>query len=193
MNLQQILDEIQEKYPHALTNASVCNKLNQIQKELFRTIYKPIVIDVLEIVADSQFYLLGYSNTRIIDVLVNGVEYSEANVKGVSNTNFYWFVNDTIIGLYPTPTENSENGLTIFRYKEPTELTGSDLTVIPDFDPDFHMMLVYYACKVIAENFKDFDVANGFSMQYNSLLKSFNQTRQFAVDYQIQNVYGRLV
>lgn len=192
MNVQQILDEIQEKYPHGLTPTSVINKLNEIQKELFRTIYKPTAIDVLDIVAESEFYVLGYSNTRVIDVVVNGVEYVEANVKGVSpDNNFYWFIGDTIIALYPTPKEDSTEGLMIFRYKEPKALTN--VADIPDFDPDFHMMLVYYACKMIAENYKEFDVANGFTTQYNALLKSFNQAKQAGISYQIQNVYGRLV
>jgi hypothetical protein len=191
VNVQQILDEVKEKYPHGLSDSSVMNKLNEIQKELFRTIYKPTAIDVLDIVAESEFYVLGYSNTRVIDVVVNGVEYVEANLKGVSpNNNFYWFIGDTIIALCPTPTEDSTEGLMIFRYKEPRVLTNVSDT--PDFDPDFHMMLVYYACKIVAETYKEYDVANGFTTQYNALLKSFNMAKQAGFDYQIQNVYGRL-
>lgn len=193
MNVQQILDEIQEKYPHGLSDASVMRKLDEIQKELFRTIYKPVAVDIMDIVNDSQFYILGYSNTKVIDVAVNGVEYTEANIKGVSPTPpyFYWFVGDTVLGLYPTPETDITDGLVITRYKVPQILT--DVANIPDFDPDFHMMLVYYACKIIAENYKDFDTANGFLAQYNGLLKSFNMSKQATQDYYIQNVYGRLV
>ncbi|KRE33293.1 hypothetical protein [Paenibacillus sp. Soil724D2] len=193
MNVQQILDEIQEKYPHGLSDASVMRKLDEIQKELFRTIYKPVVIDVMDIVNDSEFYILGYSNTKVIDVTVNGVEYTEANVKGVSpsSNQFYWFVGDSVLGLYPTPTTDITDGLMITRYKVPQILTS--VANIPDFDPDFHMMLVYYACKIIAENYKDFDTANGFFTQYKASLKSFNMSKQATQDYSIQNVYGRLV
>lgn len=193
MNVQQILDEIQEKYPHSLSDASVMRKLDEIQKELFRTIYKPVVVDVMDIVNDSEFYVLGYSNTKIIDVVVNGVEYTEASVKGVSPSSgqFYYFFGDTVLGLYPTPEEDITNGLVITRYKVPQllETTAS----IPDFDYDFHMMLVYYACKIIAENYKDFSTANGFWDQYKGLLKSFNLSKQQTQDYFTQNVYGRLV
>lgn len=191
MNVQQILDEIQEKYPHGLSDSSIMNKLNEIQKELFRTIYKPQAVDIMDIVNDSEFYVLGYTNTSIIDVVVNGVEYTEANLKGVSNGNFYWFLGDTIMGIYPTPEKDIEGGLMIFRYKQPSTITS--VTDIPDFDPDFHMMLVYYCCKLVAETYKDFDVANGFAMQYEALLKAFNRAKQSSFDYQIQNVYGRLV
>lgn len=193
MNVQQILDEIQEKYPHGLSDASVMRKLDEIQKELFRTIYKPTVIDIMDIVNDSEFYILGYSNTKVIDVTVNGVEYTEANVKGVSpsSSQFYYFVGDTVLGIYPTPKDDITDGLMITRYKVPQllETTSS----IPDFDYDFHMMLVYYACKIIAENYKDFETANGFLTHYNALLKSFNMSKQATQEYFIQNVYGRLV
>lgn len=193
MNVQQILDEIQEKYPHSLSDASVMRKLDEIQKELFRTIYKPVVIDVYDIISDSEFYTLGYSNTKVIDVSVNGVEYTEANIKGASPSSgqFYYFIGDTVLGLYPTPTTDITDGLVITRYKVPQllETTAS----IPDFDYEFHMMLVYYACKIIAENYKDFDTANGFMSQYQALLKSFNMSKQQTQDYYIQNVYGRLV
>lgn len=191
MNVQQILDEIQEKYPHGLSNTSVMNKLNEILKELFRTIYKPQAVDVMDVVNDSQFYVLGYSNTRVIEVVVDGVEYPEANMKGRSTNYFHWFIGDTILGLYPTPEKDITDGLMVFYYKEPRTLTS--VTDIPDFDPDFHMMLVYYCCKLIAETFSQFDVASGFMTQYNALLKSFNQSKQSAMSYQIQNVYGRLV
>jgi hypothetical protein len=191
VNVQQILDEVKEKYPHGLSDSSIMNKLNEIQKELFRTIYKPQAVDVMDIVNDSQFYVMGYSNTKVIDVTVDGVEYKEANLKGVATSNFYWFIGDTILALYPTPEKDITDGLMIFRYKEPRALTT--LTDTPDFDPDFHMMLVYYACKIVAETYKEYDVANGFVTQYTALLKSFNQAKQAGFDYQIQNVYGRLV
>lgn len=168
-------------------------KLDEIQKELFRTIYKPTVIDIMDIVNDSEFYILGYSNTKVIDVTVDGVEYTEANVKGVAppSNQFYYFVGDTVLGIYPTPETDITNGLMITRYKVPQLLENE--SSIPDFDYDFHMMLVYYACKIIAENYKEFEVANGFMTQYQSLLKSFNMSKQQTQDYFTQNVYGRLV
>jgi hypothetical protein len=190
VNVQQILDEIQEKYPHGLSNASVMNKLNEIQKELFRTIYKPQAVDVMDIVNDSQFYVLGYSKTKVIDVVVGGVEYVEANVRGVSDNEFYWFLGENILALHPTPEKDITDGLMIFRYKEPRILES--VTDIPDFDQDFHMMLVYYACKMIAETFSQFDVASGFMTQYNALLNSFNQAKQ-SYSYQIQDVYRGLL
>lgn len=188
MNVQEILDEIMEKYPHPLTETNIISKINTLQKELFRTIYKPIVSTQYDIIADNPFYTVTFSPSKIIDVVVDGEEYESINIKGKAPTKWYWITDDNCIGLYPTPTEDIPDGLTVFRYKEPAVLTSA--TDTPDFDHDFHMIIVYRICKQLAENYKEYDIANGFVSQLNSLLEDFNKGKQDPDYRQIQDAYG---
>lgn len=190
MTLQEILNEIKQKYTHGLTDGDIITKINTIQKELFRTIYKPIVTTQYDLIADNPFYSITYSPSKVIDIVVDGDEYVSINIKGKADTNFYWFTDDDCIGLYPTPEKDIPDGLTVFRYKEPAVLTSGNLAAQPDFDHDFHMILVYRVCKQLAENYRDFDIVNGFISQLNGLLDDFNKGKQEPDYRQIQDVYG---
>ncbi len=68
--------------------------------------------------------------------------------------------------------------MVVYYYEEPSTLTSSNLGVTPSLDPDYHMIFVYYVCQQIAENYRDFDIANGFAAQYNQLESEFNATFQ---------------
>lgn len=190
VTLQEILTEILEKYAHPLTVDNIIGKINTLQKELFRTIYKPIVSTQYDILADNPFYSIAYSPSKVIDIVVNGEEYESLNIKGEAVSKFYWFTDDNCIGLYPTPVEYVAGGLMVFRYKEPTVLLSSSLNAAPDFDSDFHMLIVYRICKQLAENYKEYDIANGFVSQINSLMDDFNKGKQEPDYRQVQGVYG---
>jgi hypothetical protein len=190
VNVQEILNEIIEKYEHPLTPDNIIGKINTLQKELFRTIYKPIVTTQYDILATNPFYPITYSPSKVMDVVVDGEEYESLNIKGESVSKFYWFTDDDCIGLYPTPEKDIPGGLMVFRYKEPTILSSSNLGSIPDFDHDFHMLIVYRICKQLAENYKEYDIANGFVTQINSLMDDFNKGKQDPDYRQIQGVYG---
>jgi hypothetical protein len=190
MILSEILSEILEKYAHPLTPDNIIGKINTLQKELFRTIYKPIVTTTYDILATNPFYPITYSPSKVIDVLVNGEEIESMNIKGEAVSKFYWFTDDNCIAIYPTPTEDASGGLMVFRYKEPTVLSSANLGATPDFDHDFHMLIVYRICKQLAENYKEYDIANGFVTQINSLMDDFNKGKQEPDYRQIQGVYG---
>lgn len=190
MILQDILAEILEKYPNAPEQSSIIRKINVLQKELFRTIYKPIVTTQYDLIAENPFYGITYSPSKVIDVVVNSVEYVSVNIKGKADANFYWFTDDDCIGLYPTPSEDIADGMTIFRYKEPRFLADSDLNIEPDFDRDFHMLIVYRICKQLAENNKQYDVAADFTVEVNKLMQDFEKGKQEPDYRQIQDVYG---
>lgn len=169
MTVQEILNAIIRKYPHSFENQVIIDMINEIQKRLFRTIYKAETATVYDLIADNPFYPIDYSPQSIIDVVVNGKEYKPKNIATSASNRYYYITEDNTIGLYPTPLEDVTSGLTVFRYAEPATLTTTDLSVEPDFDKAWHMMLVYAVCKEIAENALDSDRANGFAAQYNGL------------------------
>jgi hypothetical protein len=192
MTVQQILDTVMKKYPHGYTNDDIILMLNNIQAELFRTIYKPITTTVYDITANNPFYPISFSPSKIVDVVVNNQEYPYRKIKGQSLAQFYYITEDNCIGIYPTPTVDIPGGLTVFRYKEPAQLSSSNLSAIPDFDPDFHMLLVFRVCKELAENDRQYDtnIVNGFISQINGLLQDFDEAKEDPDYVTIEMVYG---
>lgn len=190
LTLQEIIDAIMERYPHAASNENIIAKLNIIQRELFRTIYKPQTSTQYDILKGVEEYEIGYSPATIMSVVVNGEEYPYGTAKDDMDGCFYYIVDDSYIGLYPTPKEDIALGLTVFRYSGPAELKADKLDAIPDLDEAYHMLLVYRVCKEMAEIALDTDMANQFITQYNSLEKSFFQSRP-AKPHKIKDVYGR--
>lgn len=188
MTLQEIIDSIMRKYPHSFSNTDVVGMINIIQKQLFRTIYKPETATTYDLIVDNPFYPIDYSPQSIIDVVVGGTEYPRLNIASASLVRYYYITDDNTIGIYPTPTEDVTNGLTVFRYKEPALLTASNLSAEPDFDNAWHMMFVYAVCKELAENALDADRVNGFVMQYNSLESEYHGSVKLQTS-QIQEVY----
>lgn len=189
VTLQEILDAIAERYPHSLTSENIIKKLNIAQGELFRTIYKPITSTSYDIVADNPFYPIEYTPEAIIDVVVNGTEYDFQNIEYDAQDKYYYVTEDNCIGLYPTPQEDAEGGLTVFHYKEPTELTPSALTAIPDFDKAWQMLLVFRVCNDIAQIALDGDMANMFATQYNGLELEYKRSKR-AKPHKTHDVYG---
>lgn len=189
VTLQEILDSVMRKYPHSFVNADIIAIINDIQKRLFRSIYKPETATTYDLLADTPFYPIDYSPQTIIDVVVNGCEYSLQNIKYDGLSRYYYITDDNTIGLFPTPTEDATNGLTVFRYKEPTVLTTSDLGIEPEFDQAWHMMIVYAVCKELAENALDANMTNVFVTQYNGLEMEYRRTK-VEQPYQIQDAFG---
>jgi hypothetical protein len=189
VTLQEILDAIAERYPHSLSVDSVIKKIDISQKELFRTIYKPITSTTYDLIADNPFYPIDYTPEAIIDVVVNGTEYEYQNIAYASLGQFYYITDDDCIGLYPTPLEDDVSGLTVFHYKEPAPLSAANTGVIPDFDAGFHMLLVYRVCNDIAQIALDGDMANVFATQYNGLELEYKRSKR-AKPHKTKDVYG---
>lgn len=189
MTLQEALDAILERYPHSQTSDNVIKKINIVLRELFRTIYKPETSTTYDLIADNAFYPIEYSPENIIDVVVKGTEYPYQNIKYDSLDQFYYITEDNCIGLYPTPSEDVTDGLTVFRYREPSTLTTSNLGEELDFDKAFHMLIVYRVCKDLAEiDFKG-DMVQNFASQYNGLEREYLRSKR-ARPHKILDVYG---
>lgn len=175
MKLQEILDEIAEKYPHSLSNASVIRKINQIQNELFRTTFRVKTVSLYNLQKGVFAYSLPFPQTNIIEVVVCGEEYHYQDYRQKSNSPFYYFIGTTGIGLYPTPKEDVENGLSLFYFRYPAQLSEADLNAVPELDNDFHMLLVYGALVQIAETYADGAMVNNFTAKYNGLIEDFRK------------------
>lgn len=191
MTLQEILDEISEKYPHGLSNDSVIRKINNVQNELFRTTFRVNTMTAYDIVADVFSYPLPCSPSNVIDVLVNDTEYIYQDVKKSANVPFYYFTEDKELGLFPYPIMDSAGGLIVFHYQEPKQLSSSVTSQTPDLDVDFQMLLVYGVLVQIAENFSDVNMVNNFTSRYNGLIQEFKKVTEDTPDYLvIEDVMG---
>ena len=191
MTLQEILEEIAEKYPHSMSNDSVIRKINLIQNELFRTTFRVKTMAIYDLQKDVFAYTLPFPRTNLSDVVVEGQEYLYQDSKKESNIPFYYFVGMDGIGIYPTPEKDVVGGLSLFYYVSPAQLTSTDLTVVPDLDKDFHSLLVYGALVQIAESYNDVSMVNNFTSKYNGLITEFHKANDETPDYPvIEDVMG---
>lgn len=191
MTLQEILEEISEKYPHSLSNDSVIRKINQVQNELFRTIFRVKTMAIYNLQKGVFAYNLPFPRTNLSDVVVQGQEYLYQDSKKESNIPFYYFIGKQGIGIYPTPDKDIEQGLAFFYYDSPSQLTESDLSVVPDLDKDFHLLLVYGALVQITESYNDVTMVNNFTSKYNGLITEFHKANDETPDYPvIEDVMG---
>ncbi|WP_342416268.1 hypothetical protein NST83_01185 [Paenibacillus sp. FSL R10-2782] len=190
MILQEILDEIAEKYPHGLPSSSVLRKLNTLQQELFRLYFRVNTMIRYEVVTGVFAYPMPAKRSNIIDVVVGEREYVYYAVKGQADCPFYYITESDELGIYPTPDEDGT--MIISYYKEPTLLVEADLKVVPDLDSDYHMLLVYGTLAQICEGFNDVDMVNNYTAKFNGLLEDFKRVIHETPDYPvIENVMGR--
>lgn len=194
MTLQEILDEISEKYPHGLTNESVIRKINIVQNELFRTLFRKRTMSIYNIQKDMFAYSLPFPQFNIMDVVVDGTEYIYQDTKKKGNVPFYYFIGKDVIGLYPTPDKDIVGGLSLFYNIYPKQLSESDLAVVPDLDQDFHMLLVYGPLVHICESFNDVAMVNNFTNKYNGIVTDYMKIDEDTPDYLvIEDVMGGLL
>lgn len=187
VTLQDILDMVGIKFPHAYVSSTIITMINNAQRLIFRTLYRSETAALYDLVAGSPFYPVVFSPDNIIDVVVNGREYPYQNIKYDGQSHYYYITDENYIGLYPTPTEDIADGLTVFYYKEPAVL--SSVYDVPDLDPAWHMLLVYHACRELAAMAERTDMVNAFIWEINNLEKQFHQSRR-AKPHKILDVYG---
>lgn len=185
MTLQEILEEIAEKYPHSLSNDSVIRKINQVQNELFRTVSLVKTMAIYNLQKDVFAYKLPFPRTNLTSVVVQGRDYVYQDSKRESNIPFYYFIGTDGIGIFPTPRENVENGLALFYYKYPNQLSSDDLTAQPELDKNFQLLLVYGALVQICESYNDVAMINNFTGKYNGLVQEFQKANDETPEYPV--------
>lgn len=173
LTVAQIISQADLRFPNQVEESDKIIILNSIQRELFRTIYKKKTFTSYDIIADNAFYPLDFDISKVISVLVNDVTYTweENNDREAESPYAYAYENSVV--LYPTPDEDIDEGLKIWHYEEPTALTEEST---PDFDGDFHMILVYLLAKELAEIAGKDDRASYFQVKANEKIKDFEKT-----------------
>lgn len=194
VTLQEILEEIAEKYPHSLSNDSVVRKINQEQNKLFRTTFKNPTLSVYSLLKNVFAYQIPFPKSSLLEVIVNGDEYNYQSVRRQSNRPYYYFVGANVLAINPTPKEDIADGLTLFHNKYPIQVAVDGLDIVPELDEDFHMLLVYGPLVHIAESFSDVAMVNNFTSKYNGLIEEFEKTTDTMPDYLIiEDVMGGLL
>lgn len=191
MIVQEILDEIAEKYPHGLSNESVIRKANQVQNELFRTTFRVSTTSIYNLDKDVFVYTLPCPRTNLESVVINGCTYKHQSIEKQSNVPFFYFVGLTGLGIYPSPDKDYVEGLTLFYAYYPTQLSASALTAVPELDADFHMLIVYGVLAQICEVFQDTAMINNYTGKYNGLIEEFQKALNKAPnDDRLEDVMG---
>lgn len=187
MTLAELMAEIQEKYAHSLSDASVIRKLDALQKRIFRVLKRVVTTQV--VTAPGQIWFEPKYRTTdptvrpgdIREFHVDGVAYNYQDLSEYADTKYYFYVNGKY-GVVPQPQANTT--IVVFHYYTPATLTTSSTAV--EIDEDFQNVLIYGMCKEIAENFQDFDAANGYAIQYNDFLDELLKYSKPVVPHTIQ-------
>jgi hypothetical protein len=189
VTLNDIIAEIDEKYPNGISSASKVRKMNFLQKRLYRKMRKQTYASY-ELTPDQPTYPLDTNINDIFQVEIGNstgncfTRYMQKKINDTSTdcwSQYYSFLSDVDTGdyidIYPTPTDN-EDTMIIWSYEQPNDLDATQLGTSPSLDPDYHMLFVYYVCKEIAENYRDFDISTGYAIQYNALESEMFSTFQ---------------
>lgn len=103
--------------------------------------------------------LQDWLSVKRVDILDTGgigvqlIPIDENDFKGVAESEFeknatipaYFDFNASLINLYPTPSYNSTNGMTVWFDRSPSYFSTTDTTRRPGFDTRFHCYLSMYA------------------------------------------------
>lgn len=174
MTVQQLFDQAQLRYPNSVENSDKFTILSNIESELFRTIYKKKTFTSWDVVADLAYYPLDFDIAKVINVLVDEVEYDWEDNNDREAEEPYAYAYENSVVLMPTPTESIDDGLLVWHFQQPTTITTVGQT--PNFDGDFHMILVHLLCRDLAEIDGKDDRAEYFQMKANEKIKEFEKT-----------------
>lgn len=189
MKLGEILNMIAMKYAHSYAHKEIVTMINDVQRRIFRTLYKLEVIKAMDLVAGKPLYVIDFPPDNIISVIVNGREYPYQHIKYESSGCYYYITNDNLLGIYPTPNKSVTNGLTVFHYKVPKVLDEYDLDKEPDLDSAWHELIVYHVCRKLAENARDNEMTAAFTLSIDELENEFGRSKR-AKPHPIKDVYG---
>lgn len=185
MTVQELLDELQLKYPHGYTNAQVVSRFDRLQKQIFRKL-NTLTYATTTTVNGTSSYATTLNARQIRKITVDGVDYGYWTPEEDQPARYWYWLNGNIV-LFPTP---QTTGLTIeiWGYKVPTTLSTGSLGASPDLQTDYHMLLVYGGAKEIAEDNRDGSMAVAMSVAYNDLFNDMMQSYQNADSYVVKEI-----
>lgn len=111
MNLQAILDQVDLFIPNSLTTGQKVTLLNEIQKQLYRSIEFPNATERIYTVKDVAFYDLPtdcppdrIQHVVLVDSAGNEKEYEGKSMGATLSGYNFAIVNDSLLWLSPTPS-----------------------------------------------------------------------------------------
>lgn len=186
MTLTEIFAEIREKYPNAVDDTSIVRKMDYLQKRLYRKMRKQTFLSFYTVPGLSTYPLpVNIDDVFQVDVGNTSANrfhqyyHKKINDSSTKYSRYYSFIGDSVAGdwidIYPTPTAFDDT-VVVWFYEQPETLVVGGAS--PTLDSDYHMLFVYWVCKEIAENYRDFDISSGYTQQYNDLEKEMMGTFQ---------------
>jgi len=196
MTVQEILNEIDERYPNTISVATKIGWLNIILKQIYqkapkentytfttvtdqalydlpeyikvKNIKPPLLITVDDLAIDNDTRFLKYYFAGQMETL----ESEWANK--LSGYRYYSAEFNELdqIGIYPVPGDTGLIAKFIYK-KYPVTLTTDNLTASPDILDEYHELLVYESiikCAMSGNN-PDIDTANAYIPIRNAHLK----------------------
>lgn len=186
MTVQDLLDELQLKYPHSYTNTQVVNRMDRLQKKIFRNLN---TYDYFQTVLNAGDTYIAYTGKprSIRKVEIDEVEYPFWTPEEDKPARYYYLSNDGFLNFSPQAS-SSGIWIKIWRYQTPTTLSAGSLSASPSLDSDFHMLLVYGVAKEIAEDLRDGSMATAFAVSYNDLYNDMQQSYQNPEVYVVKEI-----
>lgn len=168
MNTGELIDRVRLEIHNDLTDTQIVGRFNELSKRLFRKFVLPETIYGFY-TTEIPFYELPADcpEDRIRCVVVNGVEYLKVTPEIQNPPAYFCTVLEAGLFISPMPSPGVE-GYLYYRSK-PIELPSTDLTIEPNFPPDYHELYVYDACSWIAGIHRDTDMKNNFQSEFDSI------------------------
>jgi len=132
-------------------------------------------------VASQQAYDLPTDYRKMFEIRVDDVSFAfldheRRNDRGTNGWTRRYSIFDQQYYLYPTPTASGSSDVDILYYKKPTDLSSG--TDEPDFEDQFHEILLYLALVYYAEKERDLGDAQYFRNQAENMITQMKEFYQ---------------
>ena len=202
MTVQEILNEIDIRYPNTISSTIKIGWMNLILKQIYKhipnehtftfplvegqalydlpadikveNIINPILLTIEDTIIDTSTRFNKYSYAGLLDTL-QGNFGNKLSGQRYYSANFNGL---NQIGIYPVPTKTGL--LCKFVYKRyPTVLTEADLTAEPDIREEWQEILVYECIikSALSGNNPDADTANIYIPIRNALMRDITDVK----------------
>lgn len=180
--VQELLEDIDIRIPNAFTVKQKITWMNQAMRILFKYM-NDTAVTTFTTVENQSTYLLPtdclLDQILIIEITSDSVVtnqsvfvkyYFSGLLDDLSGNKYYDALNGNF-GLNPIPDTTGYNGRIYFR-KNPIYLSESNLSAVPEVNPDYQIALEYYVLSVIAKSGHnpDVELANNYTMEFNNII-----------------------
>lgn len=170
MLLIEAIEEIQEKSDNFLSIQSIIRKISTVRNQLLRKYGSDTVAMQFDLLKGIGQYPYLLPKDSIQTVLVEGVKVPYRQHNQMGGSRYYYFMANSIC-LYPVPSEDVLQGLTVLYRKTLVPLNENDLDAEVNFDMDYDMLVVYGALKDMTTG----NLAAEYTVKYETLLSDYLQ------------------